>query len=67
MTERVTLDPTERHALRAARRRLGLSVKQIAREIGCDPHLLARYQCGERRPPATLLQAWQRVLGIRGE
>jgi len=62
----VTLAPEECDELRQAARRRGLRLKHIARAVGVDPHLLARYQCGERRVPATVLDAWQRVLGIRG-
>ena len=64
MTEHVTLTPAEREALRLAARRRGLRLKDIARLVGVDPHLLARYRCGERRPPATVLDAWRRVLGM---
>ncbi len=58
----VTLAPEERRALWLARRKKGITLKAIARRIGIDHHLLARYQCGERRPPQAVLQAWRREL-----
>ena len=62
---RVTLDPAELLQMKLAARRRGLHYKDIARELGINPHLLAKYACGERRPTAEVLDAWRRVLGIR--
>ena len=63
--DRVTLDASERAALRLAARKRGLRHKDIAKRLGIDPHRLAKYACGERRPTVTTLDAWQRVLGIK--
>lgn len=59
---RVSLSPEDRHELFLARRRKGITLKTIAWRIGIDPHLLARYQYGERRPPQAVLHAWRREL-----
>ena len=63
---RITLDAKERVELRLAARKRGLHYKDIARELGICPRQLAKYACGERRPTAEVLDAWRRVLGIRG-
>ena len=62
---RITLDAAERVALRLAAHQRGLKHKDIAREIGVEPRTLAKYACGERRPTAATLSAWQQVLGLR--
>lgn len=63
---RVTLNREELRSLKLAARKRGLHYKDIARELGISPHLLAKYACGERRPTDAVLDAWRRVLGIRG-
>ena len=62
---RITLDAKERVELRLAAQARGLHYKDIAKHLGIDPRLLAKYACGERRPTAEVLDAWRRVLGIR--
>ena len=62
---RVTLDPAELRQMKLAARKRGLHYKDIARELGINPRMLAKYACGERRPTDTVLEAWRRVLGIR--
>ena len=59
---RIRLSEEEREELRALRVKRGYSVKELARLIGTDPHLLARYQCGERRPPRWVVVAWRKEL-----
>jgi len=61
---RVTLDPEELRSMKIAARGRGLHYKDIARKLGISPRMLAKYACGERRPTAAVLDAWQRVLGI---
>ena len=36
--------------LRVARRRVGLSAKALAREIGCDPETVGKWERGEQMP-----------------
>ena len=64
---RVTLDRAELRLLKLAARSRGLHYKDIAREIGIHPRILAKYACGERRPTDTVLDAWRRVLGIQSK
>jgi transcriptional regulator with XRE-family HTH domain len=45
------------HVVRAVRRQAGLSQRGLAREVGCSARAVAAWECGERAPSATLLEA----------
>jgi predicted transcriptional regulator len=58
----VTLSAEERVEMRRRRRIKGITLKTIAWRIGVNPGILAKYQCGERRPPVWVVEAWLREL-----
>ncbi|MFI7630314.1 helix-turn-helix domain-containing protein [Microbispora rosea] len=53
-------------ALRHWREQRQASLDDVARQAHMDPSILARYERGDRRPPADAVQRLERVLGSRG-
>ncbi|OPG10592.1 helix-turn-helix transcriptional regulator [Microbispora sp. GKU 823] len=53
-------------ALRHWREQQKASLDDVARQAHMDPSILARYERGDRRPPADAVQRLERVLGSRG-
>ena len=47
--------------LRVARRRVGLSAKALAKEIGCDPETVAKWERGEQMPKFPHLHVLQKL------
>lgn len=64
----VTITPTERSALIAARERLGLSHTQLAARLGIKAERLKQVERGRCRPPsASLLRRWRRAVNLTSE
>ena len=57
-----TLSFGELTELRQLRRAKNISLNTIAHRLGISPEMLRRYQCGERRPPRWVLEAWRKEL-----
>ena len=64
MSERILLSEAEQLALWRARRRTGLRVKVLARELGVSPGAVMKYQWGERPVPVALLEIWKAALRL---
>lgn len=47
---------------RRIRLTVGLSRPELARDIGCDPAAIARWEVGDRRPRGEYALAYHRVL-----
>jgi DNA-binding transcriptional regulator YiaG len=58
----VVLSPTERMALRAARRAGGLTAKVVAHQTGCTVSLLYSWEAGTRHPSGDAFSRWCVVL-----
>ncbi|KRW58098.1 helix-turn-helix domain-containing protein [Pseudomonas sp. TTU2014-080ASC] len=52
--------------LASLREAKGLSIEQLARNVGISPHYLGMIEQGEREPDAAILRALAWQLGIEG-
>ncbi len=57
-----TLSFGERVELRQLRIAKGVTLETIAARLDISPGMLRKYQCGERRPPRWVLDAWRKEL-----
>jgi len=55
----------DRHKLRAHRKRLGLSLSQVAAQVHVSPRTWARYESGERHIPVAIIHLFCLVNRIK--
>lgn len=60
---RIRLSDDERLALRRARYESGIGCKGMAHKLGLPVTTFSNYECGDRRVPSAVLDAWYRALG----
>jgi hypothetical protein len=60
---RIRLSDDERLALRRARFENGIGCKGMAHRLGLPVTTFSNYECGDRRVPSAVLDAWYRALG----
>jgi hypothetical protein len=60
---RIRLSDDERLALRRARFESGIGCKGMAHRLGLPVTTFSNYECGDRRVPSAVLDAWYRALG----
>lgn len=49
------------------RRKLGISVPELSRNLGCTPSLIYSWECGREMPSALHLRSLARALRVRVE
>jgi transcriptional regulator with XRE-family HTH domain len=54
-------------ALRLRRKDAGLSIKELAARVDCDPTTLTKIELGQRNPSVELLGAVTRALGCTAD
>jgi hypothetical protein len=59
---RIRLSDDERLALRRARYESGIGCKGMAHKLGLPVTTFSNYECGDRRVPSAVLDAWYRAL-----
>jgi transcriptional regulator with XRE-family HTH domain len=57
----------ERQFGRQLREQAGLSVRQVAKDIGVDPTTLSRWERGQSRPRADAARKWMQVCAAISE
>src|SRR5262245_17718183 len=60
---RIRLPDDERVELRRARYRQRIGCKAMARRLGLPVTTFSNYECGDRRVPSAVLEAWRQALG----
>jgi transcriptional regulator with XRE-family HTH domain len=57
--------PADRLALRVARRRLGMGLARLAKEVGVSPSYLSKLERGGLVPSPWVVEAWERAVGSK--
>lgn len=55
----------DRHALKEHRKRLGLSLAQVAEQVQVTPRTWARYESGERSIPPSIVRLFSLINRIK--